>query len=104
MQKQQVHRAKQNLQRHLLLFGQALILLFYDLQVVIEEADGPEQQRQHQAIEHTGPHNCRHWIAHGRGMHEQIGYHHRNGNAYDKHKAAHGGGTLLALVPLGADL
>ena len=37
-------------------------------------------------------------------MHEQIGYHHRNGNAYDKHKAAHGGGTLLALVPLGADL
>ena len=42
VQKQQVHRAKQNLQRHLLLFGQALILLFYDLQVVIEEADGPE--------------------------------------------------------------
>ena len=104
VQKQQVYRAKQNLQRHFLLFSQALILLFYDLQIVIEEANGPKQQRQHQTIEHPSPHNGRHGIAHSGTMHEQIGYHHRNGNADDKHKAAHSGGPLLALVPFGADL
>ena len=104
MQQHQINDAEQDLQRHFLPLGQALVLLFYHLEVVIQKADAAEQQRQYQAVEHPGAHDGRHRIAHGIGVQEQIGHDHRDGDPDDEHQAAHGGGPLLALVPLGTDL
>ena len=98
---------QQKLRCHLLPGSKPQVLLLDCLDVVIRKADAGKQQREHHACDqpqHAVPDLRIRAVLDTLGAIQHIPGDHRDHGADDKHKTTHNGGTLLVLVPTGANL
>ena len=90
------------MQHQLLPLCQTQIAFLHHADIIVHKADGTEGQGHAQPGEELHLHEQRFRYSH-RVEHRYAGAY-RHGNADDEHQAAHGRGSLLSLVPAGADL